>query len=108
MNTINLIHVPASVAFLAMAQNIKGFRCWDSLSKRLRISRHVTFWEHTMFSRLFSFHASFSNSHHFFTNTSVDLFPLSEPTLDTELIQSVPTYANRPNRLSPMMFLNLL
>ena len=80
--------------FLGYGTEHKGFRCWDPLSNRLRISRHVTFWEHTMFSRLSSFHTSFSSPQSFFTNTSVDLFPLSEPTLDTELAQSSPATAN--------------
>ncbi|XP_031745067.1 uncharacterized protein LOC116405245 [Cucumis sativus] len=44
--------------FLGYGTEHKGFRCWDPLSNRLRISRHVTFWEHTMFSRLSSFHTS--------------------------------------------------
>ncbi|KAA0049720.1 Retrovirus-related Pol polyprotein from transposon TNT 1-94 [Cucumis melo var. makuwa] len=43
--------------FLGYDTEHKGFRCWDPLSNRLRISRHVTFWEHTMFSRLSSFHS---------------------------------------------------
>ena len=47
-----------------------------------------------MFSRLSSFHTSFSSPHSFFTNISVDLFLLSEPTLDTEIAQSSPTTAN--------------
>ncbi|XP_050945481.1 uncharacterized protein LOC127150835 [Cucumis melo] len=69
----------------------KGFRYWDPFSNRLCISRHVTFWEHTMFSRLSSFHASFSSPQSFFTDTSIDLFPLSESTPDNELAQSAPT-----------------
>ncbi|KAL0559351.1 hypothetical protein IC582_003960 [Cucumis melo] len=47
----------------------------------------------TMFSRLSSFHASFSSPPSFFTDTSIDLFPLSESTPDNELDQSVPTSA---------------
>ncbi|KAL0554223.1 hypothetical protein IC582_008140 [Cucumis melo] len=45
--------------FLGYGTEHKGFRCWDPLSNRLRISRHVTFWEHTIFSHLSSFHTSF-------------------------------------------------
>ncbi|KAL4038617.1 hypothetical protein IC575_002239 [Cucumis melo] len=66
--------------FLGYGTEHKGFRCWDPLFNRLRISRHVTFWEHTMFSRLSSFHASFSSPQSFFTDTPIDLFPLSEST----------------------------
>ncbi|KAA0067280.1 Integrase, catalytic core [Cucumis melo var. makuwa] len=79
--------------FLGYDTEHKGFRCWDPLSNRLRISRHVTFWEHIMFSRLSSFHASFSTPQLFFTNTSIDLFPLSESTPDNELAESAPTSA---------------
>ncbi|KAJ9566231.1 hypothetical protein OSB04_002197 [Centaurea solstitialis] len=32
--------------FLGYGIEHKGYRCWDPISKRLRISRHVTFWEH--------------------------------------------------------------
>ncbi|KAA0065808.1 Retrovirus-related Pol polyprotein from transposon TNT 1-94 [Cucumis melo var. makuwa] len=75
--------------FLGYGQNIKVF----VVGNRLRIPRHVTFWEHTMFSRLSSFHASFSSPQSFFTDTSIDLFPLSESTPDNELAQSASTSA---------------
>ena len=58
----------------------KGFRCWDPISQRLRISRHVTFWEHRMFSSLSSFHESLSSSHPFVTDPSIDLFPSLDST----------------------------
>ncbi|KAL0554380.1 hypothetical protein IC582_008299 [Cucumis melo] len=79
--------------FLGYGTEHKGFHCWDPLSNRLRISRHVTFWEHTMFSRLSSFHTSFSSPQPFFTDTSIDLFLLSESPLGNELAQSAPTSA---------------
>ncbi|KAA0047306.1 Retrovirus-related Pol polyprotein from transposon TNT 1-94 [Cucumis melo var. makuwa] len=79
--------------FLGYGTEHKGFRCWDPLSNRLRLSRHITFWEHTMFSRLSSFHTSFSSPQAFFTNTSIDLFPPSESPLGNELAQSAPTSA---------------
>ncbi|KAA0064060.1 Retrovirus-related Pol polyprotein from transposon TNT 1-94 [Cucumis melo var. makuwa] len=79
--------------FLGYGTEHKGFRCWDPLSNRLRISRHVTFWEHTMFSRLSSFHTSFSSPQPFFTDTSIELFPPSEFPLGNELAQSAPTSA---------------
>ncbi|KAA0037380.1 retrotransposon protein [Cucumis melo var. makuwa] len=46
-----------------------------------------------MFSRLSSFHASFSSPQPFFTDTSIDLFPLFESPLGNELAQSAPTSA---------------
>ena len=84
--------------FLGYGTEHKGFRCWDPLSKRLHISRHVIFWEHTMFSCLSSFHTSFSSPHPFFTDASVELFPLSESTSDTELAQSTPTSTTSDQR----------
>ncbi|KAA0037359.1 putative mitochondrial protein [Cucumis melo var. makuwa] len=47
-----------------------------------------------MFSRLSSFHTSFLSSHPFFSDTSVELFPLSKSTLNTKLAQSVPSPTN--------------
>ena len=36
--------------FLGYGISQKGFRCYDPISRRLRISRHVEFWEHQTFS----------------------------------------------------------
>ena len=36
--------------FLGYGISQKGFRCYDPISRRLRISRHVEFWEHQPFS----------------------------------------------------------
>ena len=63
--------------FLGYGTEHKKFRCWDPISQRLRISRHVTFWEHHMFSSLSSFHASLSSLHPFFTDPSIELFSIS-------------------------------
>ena len=55
-----------------------------SHSRKLRISRHVTFWEHRMISSLSSFHASLSSPDHpFFIDPSIDLFPTSVSPPDT-------------------------
>ena len=53
-----------------------------------------------MFSRLSFFHTSFSSPHPFFTDKFVELFPLSEATLDTKLAQSAPALANLNNQPS--------
>ncbi|KAJ9560393.1 hypothetical protein OSB04_005553 [Centaurea solstitialis] len=38
--------------FLGYGIEHKGYRCWDPVSKRLRISRNVTFWEHVPYYSL--------------------------------------------------------
>ena len=38
--------------FLGYGIGQKGYRCYDPISKRLRVSRHVVFWEHKMFYQL--------------------------------------------------------
>ena len=60
--------------FLGYGIKHKGYRCWDPLSKCLRISRHVTFWEHKMFSTISSFQVT-NTLTPLFTNPSVSLFP---------------------------------
>lgn len=60
--------------FIGYGINHKGYRCWDPVSQRLRISRHVVFWEHKMFSSLSGFHLSKTESP-YFTNLGLPLFP---------------------------------
>ena len=38
--------------FLGYGIGKKGYRCYDHISKRLRVSRHVVFWEHKMFYKI--------------------------------------------------------
>lgn len=61
--------------FLGYGTKHKGYRCWDPISQRIRISRHVVFWEHIMFSSLSKFKSIPSISTPLFTNPDVDLFP---------------------------------
>jgi hypothetical protein len=61
--------------FLGYGTEHKGYRCWDPISQRIRISRHVVFWEHIMFSSLSKFKAIPSTSTPLFTNPDVDYFP---------------------------------
>ena len=57
----------------------KEFQYWDPISNRLCISRHVVFWENTMFSSLSKFHHSIQTDYFFFTNSLIDLFPIPNP-----------------------------
>jgi hypothetical protein len=61
--------------FLGYGIEHKGYRCWDPISQRLHISRHVIFYEHTMFNSLSKFTTCSTPS--FFTNPSLPLFPIS-------------------------------
>uniref|UniRef100_A0A2N9HCJ2 Reverse transcriptase Ty1/copia-type domain-containing protein n=1 Tax=Fagus sylvatica TaxID=28930 RepID=A0A2N9HCJ2_FAGSY len=53
----------------------KGFRCYDPISHRLRISRHVEFWEHQTFSSRQHFPFISSSMTPIFTDPSIDLYP---------------------------------
>uniref|UniRef100_A0A2N9EUN8 Integrase catalytic domain-containing protein n=1 Tax=Fagus sylvatica TaxID=28930 RepID=A0A2N9EUN8_FAGSY len=44
--------------FLGYGFEEKGYRCYDPIAKRLRVSRHVVFWEHKMFYSLPLFSAA--------------------------------------------------
>ena len=55
--------------FLGYGKTQKGYRCYDHVSRRLRISRNVVFWEHHSFVELSHFRASLSSS------SVLDLFP---------------------------------
>uniref|UniRef100_A0A2N9I8J5 Reverse transcriptase Ty1/copia-type domain-containing protein n=1 Tax=Fagus sylvatica TaxID=28930 RepID=A0A2N9I8J5_FAGSY len=44
--------------FLGYGLEEKGYRCYDPVAKRLRVSRHVVFWEHKMFYSLPLFSAA--------------------------------------------------
>ena len=53
----------------------KGFRCYDPISHRLRVSRHVEFWEHRHFTSLQQFPASSSLESPIFTDLFLPLYP---------------------------------
>lgn len=59
--------------FLGYGIEQKGYRCWDPISKRLRISHHVIFWEYKMFSSNSKFHISPSSP--FFIDSTIYSFP---------------------------------
>uniref|UniRef100_A0A2N9IL03 Reverse transcriptase Ty1/copia-type domain-containing protein n=1 Tax=Fagus sylvatica TaxID=28930 RepID=A0A2N9IL03_FAGSY len=55
--------------FLGYDETQKGYRCYDPIAHRLRISRHVVFWEHRLFTEVSQFRPSF------FLSSLSDLFP---------------------------------
>ena len=55
--------------FLGYGETQKGYRCYDFVSHRLRISCNVVFWEYRLFVELSHFRASLSSS------SILDLFP---------------------------------
>uniref|UniRef100_A0A2N9HY75 Reverse transcriptase Ty1/copia-type domain-containing protein n=1 Tax=Fagus sylvatica TaxID=28930 RepID=A0A2N9HY75_FAGSY len=75
MNETNLNQGLGCVVFLAMVFSQKGFRCYDPISRRLRISRHVEFWEHQTFSSRQHFPFISSSMTPIFTDPSIDLYP---------------------------------
>ena len=46
--------------FLGYGETQKGYRCYDPVSHRLRVSHNVVFWEHRSFVELSHFRASLS------------------------------------------------
>ena len=38
--------------FLGYGVSEKGFHCYDPISRHLRVSRHIEFWEHHLFTSL--------------------------------------------------------
>jgi hypothetical protein len=61
--------------FLGYGITQKGYRCYDLIARRLRISRHVEFWEHKMFTSQMHFPYSSSVYSPVFTDPSIALFP---------------------------------
>jgi hypothetical protein len=78
--------------FLGYGLEEKGYWCYDLVAKRLRVSRHVVFWEHKMFYSLPSFSAGNSDSQ---ADPLPDLFPeipsLSAKTANPISDESPPT-----------------
>ncbi|KAJ9535141.1 hypothetical protein OSB04_un001781 [Centaurea solstitialis] len=68
--------------FLRYGIEHKGYRCRDPISKCLRISRHVTFWEHVPFYAMPNSESSINSTTPFFTNSS---------SLDTPFTTPIPT-----------------
>ena len=71
--------------FLGYGIGQKGYRCYDPISKRLRVSRHVVFWEHKMFYQLTHVHVSLIP----FIDSLPNLFPEESPTSLSESPPSI-------------------
>ena len=71
----------------------KGYRCYDPISKRLCVSRHVVFWEHKIFYQLPHVPFSLIPS----IDPLLDLFPEESP---TSLSESPPSITNVPSHAS--------
>ena len=76
--------------FLRYGIGQKGYRCYDPIRKRLRVSRHVVFWEHKMFYQLPHVPVSLIPS----IDPLPDLFPEESP---TSLSESPPSITNVPS-----------
>uniref|UniRef100_A0A2N9EDP9 Integrase catalytic domain-containing protein n=1 Tax=Fagus sylvatica TaxID=28930 RepID=A0A2N9EDP9_FAGSY len=55
--------------------SLRGFRCYDPISRRIHISRHVEFWEHQTLSSRQHFSLISSSMTPIFTDPSIDLYP---------------------------------
>jgi hypothetical protein len=73
-NAPNLNH-DLDCCFLSYGVTQKGYRRYDPIAKRLRISRHVEFWEHKMFTSISPFPQSSSSYAPVFTDPSITLVP---------------------------------
>ena len=73
----------------------KGFCCYDPISHRLRVSRHVEFWEHRSFTSLQQFPASPFSESPIFTDLFLPLYP--------ELVKDSSTSTASPNNSSPVL-----
>ncbi|RVX05650.1 Retrovirus-related Pol polyprotein from transposon TNT 1-94 [Vitis vinifera] len=66
--------------FLGYGETQKGYRCYDPVSHRLRVSRNVVFWEHRLFVELSHFRSSLTNS------SVLEIFP------DESIVPSTNTF----------------
>ncbi|GFZ05457.1 hypothetical protein Acr_17g0010290 [Actinidia rufa] len=66
--------------FLGYGIEHKGYHCYDPISKRLRISRHVEFWENVKFSDISKTPPPSGLGRPLFTDPSIDIIlPVTSP-----------------------------
>ena len=76
--------------FLGYGETQKEFRCYDLIAHRLRISHHVAFWEHHLFTEVSQFRPSFSLSSLFDRFLEVSTPSPEVFTLSLEVSTSIP------------------
>ena len=79
--------------FLGYGIGQKGYRCYDHIRKRLRVSRHVVFWEHKVFYQIPHVPVFLIP----FIDPPLDLFPEESP---TSLSESPPSITDVPSHAS--------
>ena len=94
MNEQNSSLALVSVVSLVMVC-LKRVHCYDPISHRLRVSRHVEFWEHRPFTSLQQFPASSSSGSPIFTDLFLSLYP--------KLVEDSSTSAASPDDSSPVL-----
>ena len=72
--------------FLGYGIGKKGYRCYDPINKRLRVSWHVVFWEHKMFYQL--------------PHVPVSLIPSIDPLPDLFLEESLTSLSKSPSSIT--------
>ena len=77
--------------FLGYSETQKGYKCYDPVSHRLRVSRNVVFWEHRLFVELSHFRSSLT------TSSVLEIF------LDESLVPFTNTF-DPPLNFSPDIF----
>ena len=80
--------------FLGYGETQKGYRSYDPVSHRFRVSRNVIFWEHRSFVELSHFRASLSSS------SVLDLF-LDEAHIPSVIAPDPPVVAHDPPVVAP-------
>ena len=95
MNEQSSSLVLVSVVSLVMVCLKKGFRSYDPISHRLRVSRHVEFWEYRSFTSLQQYPTSPSSESPIFTDLFLPLYP--------ELMEDSSTSAASPDDSSPVL-----